>query len=782
MRAYATFIPVAIVFALAGCGGGGAHLAPAAPSVSPTPGSGTPGATSVRFRITVPAKSVAAKHRKVAYVSSATQSVVITLLSVDGTPYTGGTVAANLTPTSPNCSGTPLTCTVTGPLGVGTDQYLVATYDAPQTSTSPTAPAGNALSRATTTVAITEGVANTVPLTLDGVVDHATVAFSPAAVGAFATTQATIDAYDADSQLIVGPGSYVDANGNAVVLALSNPGNLSYSSNSFTAPSTAVTVTYTGGVPGSNLTETITPSAVSGSPNGALTGATLTIAAPPSLTSLAQSVWVPSTTALQETFTGTNFAPGASVTSSASGVTVTNVTVVNATTITANVNVAPGTTPGGLTLAVETPGGTTGTQPFTVVAGSVVSLDTDAAPTTGGQSGDLRYAIANAHPSDTLFFACGSPCTIDLAAALPAITQNLTIDGSTFGNVIIDGQSTYHAFFVDTGTVTLANLQIQNAVAQGGNGGNGGSVSGSNGGGAGGGGGGLGAGGGVFVNQNSADVTLQNVYFVNCQAVGGNGGTSAAGTNPSSGGGGGGLYFAGGNGLGGGGGGGGGVLGAGASTATSSGQGAAGGAGDGGGGGTGGAAGVTFTTNTAGSVGTRSGGNGGFGGGGGGDESSDESGTGVGAGGFGAGGGGASFYDQGGNGGPGGGGGGGGFYRLGGGTISSYGGSGGPLVGGVHGGAGGQQGEEVTGTAGGGGAAAGPAVFVFAGTLTTTNSGATGASATAGAAGSGTSGLAGTADSTPVFNDEGTVNGSTTAGPVASALGSSEPAARLRKR
>ena len=38
--------------------------------------------------------------------------------------------------------------------------------------------------------------------------------------------------------------------------------------------------------------------------------------------------------------------------------TVTNVTVVNATTITANVNVAPGTTPGGLTLAVEAQEGT----------------------------------------------------------------------------------------------------------------------------------------------------------------------------------------------------------------------------------------------------------------------------------------------------------------------------------------------------------------------------------------------------------------------------------------
>jgi hypothetical protein len=55
---------------------------------------------------------------------------------------------------------------------------------------------------------------------------------------------------------------------------------------------------------------------------------------------------------------------------------------------------------------------------------------------------------------------------ITLGGPLP-VTHTLTIDGGLPGRVVIDGASTYRAFFVDTGTVTL-NLKIQNAKAQGG--------------------------------------------------------------------------------------------------------------------------------------------------------------------------------------------------------------------------------------------------------------------------------------------------------------------------
>lgn len=71
-------------------------------------------------------------------------------------------------------------------------------------------------------------------------------------------------------------------------------------------------------------------------------------------------------------------------------------------------------------------------------------------------------------------FSCGAPpCTITLNGPLPPITSSLTIDGGSFGTIVIDGNSLYRVFFVDSGTVTLTSLQIQNANATGGAGGNG---------------------------------------------------------------------------------------------------------------------------------------------------------------------------------------------------------------------------------------------------------------------------------------------------------------------
>jgi hypothetical protein len=68
---------------------------------------------------------------------------------------------------------------------------------------------------------------------------------------------------------------------------------------------------------------------------------------------------------------------------------------------------------------------------------------------------------------------------------------------------------------------------------------------------------------------------------------------------------------------------------------------------------------------------------------------------------------------------------------------------------------------------------------VNAGKLTVVNSGASGLSATPGAGGSFNGeifGAAGTADATAIFNYSGTVNGSTTTGPISGAMGSSPPA------
>jgi hypothetical protein len=412
------------------------------------------------------------------------------------------------------------------------------------------------------------------------------------------------------------------------------------------------------------------------------------------------------------------------------------------------------------------------------------NTDTNSGGASGlgtGTAGDLRDAIYHSNSGDTIVFNCGSPCIITLAGPLPPITHNLTINGGSLGSVVIDGASLYRVFFVDTGTVSLSNLTIQNARSQGGSGGS-----------PGGGGGGLGAGAGLFVNQATAAVTVTNCAFNNVAAVGGAGNSGAAGS------GGGGMVFSGGgsNVFVASGGGGGGFLGAGASGVSStSAAGGIGGSGGGGGGGgayaagAGGTAGSAFATNAAGVSGAAgngtngaAGGSGGFGGGGGGggDSSAQNGHGGVGgAGGFGGGGGGGGVANQsqgeiGGNGGAGGPGGGGGAGGAGSTSNNGSGGAGGYLTAAIHGGNGGDGGSG----GGGGGAAAGPAIFVNLGTLTTSNSTASSASAVGGNGGGG-AGQVGTADATPVFNYAGTVNGATSSGPVTTALTGATPPAHL---
>lgn len=369
-------------------------------------------------------------------------------------------------------------------------------------------------------------------------------------------------------------------------------------------------------------------------------------------------------------------------------------------------------------------------------------------------TGTLRYLMLNADPGDTIEFSCGTPCTITLGGPLPPITRSVTIDGGN--NVIIDGANTWRAFFVDTNTVTIRNLTIQNVKATGGNGGAG-KYSG---------GGGAGLGAGVFVNQAGAAVTLSKVKFINAAAVGGNGGASTATATNLGAGGGGGLGGNGGDGgtnggtPGGSGGGGGALFGSNGADGGTTDGGA--GAAYGGGGGTlntGGADGAAGASSYAGgdtsaaAAASGFGGAGGFGGGGGGSVSTSTNERGGTAGYGGGGGASAGLY---------------GAAGTGGGGSGGLSGSKTPtalIPGGIRGG--------ISRSGGGGGAAAGPAVFVRAGTLTIVASTTTGQTATAGTGGTSTGGTAGDdgqSDATAVYNAGGTVNASATAGPLAAAL------------
>ena len=276
--------------------------------------------------------------------------------------------------------------------------------------------------------------------------------------------------------------------------------------------------------------------------------------------------------------------------------------------------------------------------------------------------------------------------------------SSLTIAGTTgIGGArvqTINGSNAHRGFFVYAGNVTLENLTIENAVAQGGAGSAGG-------------GGGAGFGGGLFVASAGA-VTLDDVSFSNDAAQGGAGG---GGQSPHSGGGG----LGGGGGAGEGGGGGIGLAASGGGNggrggtgiipgAAAAGKGAASGGASGGGGGGGG--GTNDTGGAGGGIDGASGsgfsgGGGGFGGGGGGGASDG------GGGGFGGGGGAGRQF--GGIGGFGGGGGGGGA------TTGSNGAGSGSFGGGGAGGFGGGMGANgfAGGHAGGGGGlGAGGDIFV----------------------------------------------------------------------
>ncbi|MGE0095181.1 MAG: autotransporter domain-containing protein [Alphaproteobacteria bacterium] len=189
---------------------------------------------------------------------------------------------------------------------------------------------------------------------------------------------------------------------------------------------------------------------------------------------------------------------------------------------------------------------------------------------------ELRTAIFNANTGagSTTINITGN---ILLTQSLPMISSNVTVNG---GGFTINAASIGRVFFVESGTVSISNVTVNNALAQGGNGGDGAQHGG-------GGGGGLGAGAAVFVNQG-ANVTLTSVAVGNASAVGGAGGNGGAGTVAAGmgGGGGGGLGGNGGSSNSFGGGGGGGYEGTGGAV---TGQGGFGGGGGGGEFGTGGA-------------------------------------------------------------------------------------------------------------------------------------------------------------------------------------------------
>ena len=145
--------------------------------------------------------------------------------------------------------------------------------------------------------------------------------------------------------------------------------------------------------------------------------------------------------------------------------------------------------------------------------------------------GTLPYWFLNANDGDIIDCSAIAGQQITLTSSLPAITKSYTINGA---GITIDGANNYQAFQLALGTIALNNINVQNAISQGGIGGDGYS----------GGGGAVGGGGALYIHGGTL-VTLTASSLLNNTAQGGNGGL--ANNNGNSGGGGGGG-FGGGNG------------------------------------------------------------------------------------------------------------------------------------------------------------------------------------------------------------------------------------------
>ncbi len=165
------------------------------PTPTPTP---VPNG-NVRFSVTVPA-GTSALHRRPAYVSNATQSVRLAL-------EPNGPSA-----TAPCAS----TCTVSLQAPPGNVTVSVVLYDDANA-------AGNVLSRGSTTVAVASNATTDVALTLGGVPHDVAVSLPDSIPGGTAAiVPIGVVTHDAQHRTIVGSDPYVDANGNAVTIALSS--------------------------------------------------------------------------------------------------------------------------------------------------------------------------------------------------------------------------------------------------------------------------------------------------------------------------------------------------------------------------------------------------------------------------------------------------------------------------------------------------------------------------------------------------------------------------------
>jgi hypothetical protein len=223
-------VPFAAAALLAACGGGASSVTPPSSGVPLQPSGQS---VAVQFTIVLPPRSgTAASRRGPRYVSASTKSATVTVTPSGGTASPATVISCSAT----TCSGK-----VQAP--VGTDTFTATLF-------SQTGGTGSPLATGSVTHAIVLDQANVVSVAFDGIVASLSLSLLPATVtqGTSQTVAVTFAALDAGGNTIVGP--YVDENGNAIAVTLSDSDTTGATKLSVTqltgSPAAPVTLAYNG--------------------------------------------------------------------------------------------------------------------------------------------------------------------------------------------------------------------------------------------------------------------------------------------------------------------------------------------------------------------------------------------------------------------------------------------------------------------------------------------------------------------------------------------------------
>jgi hypothetical protein len=265
--------------------------------VAPTPTPRDSGLGTIAFSIAVPPPATAARTRVPRYVSSSSYQAAVIV-----TPQGGTALAPQILVCQIPAGGGGKVCAGSLSAPPGVDSVGLTLEDQPL----PGNARGKALSQGTTVAIVNAGQTTTIHATLDGIVHNIDVKFAAPEIryaptlpysAATQGTQtvggyASVNAYDADGNVITYNGGYVDSSGNPVSIQLT-PSTLCGGSAACTIALGALTVSGPGAVipvtakladsvSAFRETFTVTPSVLFGNPGGTLTAGSVTFVRPSS--------------------------------------------------------------------------------------------------------------------------------------------------------------------------------------------------------------------------------------------------------------------------------------------------------------------------------------------------------------------------------------------------------------------------------------------------------------------------------------------------------------------